>query len=233
MSSAERLTALLSVAREQAIAERRFEAHEVLARLDCPIYLTANADNLLLDALRKAGKQPREEVCTWRALGGIDDKVFDSQGGVSVGPRKKASVQMPLVYRLFGRFDDLKTLVMTEDDYFEYLIRISRMKCWPEPADLRSALARSSHMFLGFRVDDWSFRVFLQYLNNMPTRRMLRDNWHVCAQVDPDERLGADPIMTRRFLEKYFHSSLRRFEVYWGSVEDYLKELDEQWRTNQ
>jgi hypothetical protein len=230
-SPGERLAALLSAARERAVAERRLEAHDVLARLDCPIFLTANADNLLLDALRKADKQPWEDVFKWRASGGLEEKTAGDGGGPPAVSRQKASVPAPLVYRMFGRFEDRDSLVLTEDDYFEYLIRISRIENWPKQLDLSIALPQSSLMFLGFRVDDWSFRVFLHCLNNMPSRRLLREKLHVSVQVDPDEGLGADPTTTRRFLEKYFHASWTNFEVYWGSVEDFLQELDRQWRT--
>src|SRR5262249_7346201 len=95
---------------------------------------------------------------------------------------------------------------------------------------LRGALARSSFMFLGFRVDDWSFRVFLHYLDSMPSRSLLGKKLHVCVQVDPDDGLGADPSATRRFLERYFRASWTFFEIYWGSAEDVLQELDRQWR---
>src|SRR5262249_49171169 len=154
------------------------------------------------------------------------------QGAGPSAPPGKPSVQAPLVYRMFGRFDDVDSLVLTEDNYFEYLIRIARMKCWPEQPDLQSALPRSSLMFLGFRVhDEWCFRVFLQYLVNMPSRSLLGRKLHVAVQLDPDEGLGADPFMARRFLEKYFSSAWSQFEIYWGSVEDFLQELDRQWRT--
>jgi hypothetical protein len=133
---------------------------------------------------------------------------------------------------LFGRLGDPSSLVLTEDDYFEYLIRIARLRCWPEPTDLRSVLAKSSLMFLGFRVDDWSFRVFLQYLDNMPSRSLLGNKLHVGVQLYPDEGLGTDPARTRRFLEKYFHSSWTHFEIYWGSVEDFLQELNRQCQAN-
>ena len=229
---AQRLLGLLSAARQHVLAQQPFEAHEVLARLDCPIYLTANPDNLLLDALRTAGKQPRDEMCSWQDRDGLGDESGGSSGGPAGPAPDKASKSAPLVYRMFGRLDDLSSLVLTEDDYFEYLIRISRLKCWPEPADLRGVLAKSSLMFLGFRVDDWSFRVFLQYLDNMPSRGLLGKKLHVGVQVDPDEGLGADPTRTRRFLEKYFHSSWTHFEIYWGSVEDFLQELDRQCQAN-
>jgi hypothetical protein len=229
---AERLLGLLSAARRHVLAQQSFEAHEVLARLDCPIYLTANPDNLLLDALRTAGKQPRDEMCSWQDRDGLGDESGGNSGGPAGPAPDKASKSAPLVYRMFGRLDDLSSLVLTEDDYFEYLIRISRLQRWPEPADLRGVLAKSSLMFLGFRVDDWSFRVFLQYLGNMPSRSLLGKKLHVGVQVDPDEGLGADPTRTRRFLEKYFHSSWTHFEIYWGSVEDFLQELDRQCQAN-
>jgi hypothetical protein len=224
------LVELLSAARERAIAGKHFEAHDILAGLPCPIYISANADNLLLDALLEAKKCPHDEACTWRASKEHDADSNEPLGG-SPTPPWKPSVHEPLVYRLFGRFTDLDSVVLTEDDYFEYLIHILRRKSWPEPAGLPAALVNSSLMFLGFRVEDWSFRVFLQYLVNLPSRAKSREKLHVCVQVDPDDGLGADPFMVRHFLDKYFRSSWSNFEIYWGSVEDFLRELDRRCRT--
>ena len=82
-------------------------------------------------------------------------------------------------------------------------------------------------MFLGFRVDDWSFRAFLQYLDNMPSRDCSAKNY-MSASKSTRTKGRRDPTRTRRFLEKYFLSSWTHFEIYWGSVEDFLQELDRQ-----
>src|SRR6185503_17836754 len=41
------------------------EQHKVLARLKLPIYITTNADNLMADALKEAGLDPKVEICPW------------------------------------------------------------------------------------------------------------------------------------------------------------------------
>ena len=41
-------------------------------------------------------------------------------------PTSAPTVDRPLVYYLFGRFDDPRSLVLTEDDYFDYLIGLTR-----------------------------------------------------------------------------------------------------------
>jgi hypothetical protein len=38
----------------------------VLAELDCPLYVTTNADTLLTDALKAVGKTPVDLVYRWR-----------------------------------------------------------------------------------------------------------------------------------------------------------------------
>ena len=55
----------------------------------------------------------------------------------------------------------------------------------------------------------------------------LGDYTHVAAQIDPEEGRFVEVDAARRFLEKYFVSS--QITIYWGSVEDFLRELGRQW----
>ena len=62
-------------------------------------------------------------MCSWKDHEGLGDE----SGGAAalVGAGQGVEVRA-LVYRMFGRLDDVSSLVLTEDDYFEYLIRITR-----------------------------------------------------------------------------------------------------------
>ena len=43
------------------------EPHAVLAELPLPIYITTNYDDFMAAALRRAGKEPRREICRWNS----------------------------------------------------------------------------------------------------------------------------------------------------------------------
>jgi hypothetical protein len=218
----QRFLRLLSAARAAAGRQDPSEPHQVLARLSCPVYLTTNPDNLLVDALRAAGREPREELCPWQ---------FDRAAEEPASPAPYTpTVAAPLVYQMFGRVRDIDSLVLTEDDYFNYLIGITRLQNRPQPSKVLEVLANSGLMFLGFRIDDWDFRVFVHFLNSQPNVSLRRRYKHVAVQLDPEEGLGADPVQARRYLEKYFGSPHMQIEIYWGSVEDFLQELNARWK---
>ena len=122
-------------------------------------------------------------------------------------------------------------MVLTEDDYFKYLIGINRMQTGPKRSFVERMLANSGLIFLGFRIVDWDFRVFVHFLNTQESRNLRSQYKHVAVQLDPEEGLGSDPAQARRYLEKYFYppSSEIPIEIYWGSVEDFLHELSKRW----
>src|SRR5262249_53280857 len=111
------------------------EPHRVLARLPCKVYITTNPDRLLTDALLEAGKSPREEVCPWY-------KDYDENG---LAPRREGPPEPfpdsahPLVYHLFGRFTVPESRVLTQDDYFDYLIGFTKIRNRVVPPAVRRA----------------------------------------------------------------------------------------------
>jgi len=221
----ERLLRLLAAARHNLLAKNPADSHLVLSRLDCPIYLTTNPDSLLTDALRADGKTPREVLCRWH-----EDVALPADA--LLADSYTPTAQEPLVFQLFGHLIEPDSVVLTEDDYFNYLIGFTRMQNRPQPSVVLEKLTTSTLMFLGFKVDDWDFRVFIHLLTNSPAERLRRRNPHIAVQLDPEEGLGADPDRARSYLEEYFHDPKMQMEIYWGSAEDFLQELNQQ-RTRQ
>ena len=122
--------------------------------------------------------------------------------------------------------------MLTEDDYFDFLMGIAaNQKLIPPP--VLSALTGTSLLMIGFRLDEWDYRVFYRFAykniagQQLPPKR--RGSFtRVGVQVDreADEADGiADPKRARRFLEKYFKDEAVNIDIYWGSAEDFLKEL--------
>jgi hypothetical protein len=188
------------------------EPHRVLAAQPFPIYLTTNLDHLLEAALEEAGKRPRTLLCPW------NDYVERVQDDYDELP----TAETPLVYHLFGSLDEPDSLVLTEDDYFNYLIGVtSNRKLIPEV--VRRALADSALLFLGFRMDDWNFRVIFRSFMSQEGRGRRRKYTHVAAQIDPEEGRIREPERARRYLERYFQSD--DISIYWGSSEDFIRDL--------
>lgn len=208
------LLRLLSAARAVLQQQAAIEAHQALAELPFPIYITTNYDNLLPDALRQAGKEPHTDVCDWKDA---------MEPPVDFSP----TVERPLVYHLFGHLNDPDSIVLTEDDYFDYLIGYTRLNSRPKPSAVLPTLTNRALMFLGFRLSDWNFRVFFRSLMGKEGRRLRGRYKHVAVQIDPEEGLRTDSARARQYLERYFEDA--DINIYWGSVEDFVQELHEHW----
>jgi hypothetical protein len=206
--------------------------------------------------LRAEGKDPQVEPCRWKRLD--DDDPWDEKPGsdtaewafvVEHDPDKyrvasragwptsvferdhsyRPDERRPLVYHLFGHLARRRSLVITEDDYFDFLIGITRDKDLV-PSGVRRAFADSSLMFLGFRLDEWDFRVLFRSIVNQEGDRR-KEHTHVAVQIDPEEGSTIEPDRARTYLEKYFQGS--NITIYWGSTESFIKQLHDAWAAEQ
>jgi hypothetical protein len=192
------------------------EPFRVLAQLPLPVFVTANYSNMLRDALVEAGKDPQVEICRWHEDLEEVPSVYDDEPGY------RPTVERPLVYHLFGNLRNLDSIVLTEDDYFDYLIGATRDKKLI-PGVVRRAQTDTALLFLGFRMDEWDFRVLFRSLMSQEGRRRRRKHDHVAAQIDPEEGRILEPEGARRYLEKYFRGA--DISIYWGSAADFVREL--------
>ena len=61
--------------------ERPGQPRSVLADLPIPIYVTTNYDDFMVQALRRAGKKPHQEICRWNDSFDDTPSVFDADAG--------------------------------------------------------------------------------------------------------------------------------------------------------
>src|SRR5438067_6958212 len=124
------------------------DPYRILARLQLPIYITTNYDDFMFQALVKADRAPKAEMCRWWR-DAVQSSIFDD------GFEPKAAT--PVVFHFHGVTEELDSLVLTEDDYFEFLINVSKDNL--VPPRIEKAFSGSSLLLLGYRLDDWDFRV--------------------------------------------------------------------------
>jgi CHAT domain/SIR2-like domain len=199
------------------------EPHKVLASLPFPLYISTNPDSLLADALREAGRSPQVELCRWR-----DDVEWPASIYDQPSSNYQPTPDQPLVYHLFGSFQELDSIVLTEDNYFDYLIGVTRPgQDSPHPPVVLKAQTASALLFLGFRIEDWDFRVFFRSLRGREGRTLSQKYNHVAVQIDPEETRMLDPERARRYLEQYFEGA--KISIYWGTVRDFIRELKDLW----
>jgi hypothetical protein len=215
---------LLAMARNRLVAAKRLDPYRVLARLPFRTYVTTNADDQLRRALFEAGRPPQVELCRWHNR----DKVQWPESVFVNDPFfRPTEDQKPLIYHLYGRLDNPKSLVLTEDDYFDYLIHVHRER-HGVPQGIRDTLSETALLFLGFRMDEWDFRVLFRIILAQADQWQLnRDFHHVAVQIVPEEGRNADPDKARHYLQEYFRAA--QIYLYWGSVYDFLRELQDRW----
>jgi hypothetical protein len=226
------LPAMLRAAWEHRRHERFDDPFSVLARLPFRMYVTTHPTTLLEDALAVEGRWDEEHpsavaYCEW------DEDVAWPQSIYEREPDYQPSRDRPLVVYLFGNMetpspDDPDSLVLTENDYFNYLIGVSRNPDSLHP-NVRSALVNGALLFLGFRMEEWDFRVLFRTIMAQQGGRLSDKYSHVAAQIDPEEGQIRDPERARRYLEQYFGRD--RVSIFWGSVDDFATRLADEWPT--
>ena len=86
-------------------------------------------------------------------------------------------------------------------------------------------MTNTSLMFLGYSMHDIEFRVIMRGL--VATRGQRRNFKHVAVQLDVDDVNVENIESVQTFLQQYFQDA--EINVYWGSMEQFISELKEQW----
>jgi hypothetical protein len=190
------------------------EPHAILADLPLPVYMTTNYDDFMFAALRARGKLPRREICRWNSSPAVraEPRVLGADNDFV------PTAETPVVFHLHGHFGVPESLVLTEDDYLDFLVAVSRDEQLV-PHEIQRALAGTSLLFVGYRLSDWNLRVIHRGLvmAGEPSLRRLS----VTVQLP-----RADPA--RRYLDAYFGAM--KVRVFWGTAVEFVTELRERWR---
>lgn len=214
-----KLGKLLALVGDHLREHNQSDVYRILAELPASFYVTTNFDPLLERALKANDRPPQQVLTRWRYQS--PPQSADEQK-VAV-PSAKA----PLVYHAFGAFgagtDD--GLVLTEDDYFDYLLENAAGQLMP--AVVESALVDNSLLFLGFRLTDWHFRVLFRLMMSLPGKERLKQYCHVAVQIDPDMQNMADVEGAKLYLAEYFGQEAN-IDIFWGSSEEFLQALHDE-----
>jgi hypothetical protein len=190
----------------------------LLANLNAKVFVNAANDSLFELYLSQAQvngqpKQPTPILVEWR-----DERRDDHAGQAFLGD---PTVEKPFVYYVFGKSSEPSTWVLTQDDFFDYLIRTTRFDLMP--GRVSEELVSGSLLFLGFPLDDWKFRVLFRLILAKGGRALLQGFNHVGVQVDPAETSLANARRAKAYLERYFLNS--KIDIYWGSSADFVRDL--------
>jgi len=188
------------------------EPHMALAELPLPLYITTNYDDFMFEALKRTGrKDPQLFINRWNETKGEAAAAGEASSDINPTELK------PAVYHFHGHKDHLDTMVLTEDDYLDFLVRTSRDQTLIPPR-IQAAIGGTSLLFIGYSLNDTNFRVIFRGL--VEKQRNVR-KISVTVQINPGE-----PRVVN-YLTKYFQNSGIR--VYWGTAREFVNDLKKRW----
>ncbi|HEX4953392.1 MAG TPA: CHAT domain-containing protein [Thermoanaerobaculia bacterium] len=197
------------------------EIHHLLADLPLPLYLTTNWDNLLAQALTGLGRPPAEEGWVrWY------EPETERLGEEELDFADEPTVARPVVFHLFGSARKPSSLLVAEDDAFDYLVRVGRQIEQLVPLRVREDLVNKVLLLLGFEFGEPALHLLLRGLLGHPALRPedgLR--LRVAVQVDPDATERDEAERARDYIQGYFQGA--DIHVYWGSTRNFVAELHE------
>jgi hypothetical protein len=197
------------------------DCYDIISDLDLPIYITTNYDDLLLHALQNKRKQPQALLCPWH------NSIYELAGETYTYVPSSAR---PAVYYLHGNAQEPGSIVITEDDYLDFIVWVTRN--WKEQPDksyiapaVKRAFARNSLLFIGYSQNDWSFRVLMRSIRQTGANL---GALNIAVQLSPldGDANDIDQEKVSDYLTKYFtgiHDN--PVKLYWGTAQDFLSEL--------
>ncbi len=182
----------------------------IVASLNAKVFVNASSDSTLEKFLQQAKKDPVPLLVDWR-----DEREKFRQF------YPETTAQKPYVYYVFGKATEKDNWVLTEDDFFDYMMQTAKYDLMP--GVVSDALVAGSLLFLGFHLDDWTFRVLFRMILAKGGSELLRNYNHVGVQVDPGEATLGNVRKARKYMERYFRNS--KIDIFWGTPAEFLSAL--------
>jgi len=166
----------------------------VLANLPIPIYITTNYDTLLEEYLKNADKTPNIIVSNWMGwfendLNIANETISNLENAAAYKDddeelkEKKANLNLinwkngytadnPVVFHLHGVIDSPETMVLTEDNYIDFLVRLNSKEGFSTdrdnlpvlPSQISKIFSANHLLFLGYSLNDINLNVLLRSL---------------------------------------------------------------------
>lgn len=193
----------------------------LLARLPVKIYITTSYSNFLERALEKEGKTPRTQVCF-----SAEDLITDAD---HLPDREfKPTEKNPAVVHLFGLEDYIETLVLSEDDYINFLMNAAENYKLDDmfPSYLRLALPKSSLALLGYHLREWDFRTLFRFISRIRNINDT-DKPSIAIQFRPSLGKKEEESRSLKYLETYLNRG--KFMVEWTSADRFIYKLWAAW----
>ncbi|HEX8140768.1 MAG TPA: SIR2 family protein [Pyrinomonadaceae bacterium] len=145
-----------------------------LARLNFPLVITTNYDQLFEDALREAGKKPY--ISVYNKNGTEPTKEY--QGDMDAN--------QPFVVKIHGDIQTPESIVVTDEDYIQFVLRMSDKDPYhPVPLTLRFFFTKWPTLFVGYSLMDYNLRLLFKTLRWKIDPSNIPDTYSVDLYPDP------------------------------------------------
>jgi hypothetical protein len=191
------------------------EPYRILASLPLSVYVNTHYFAFMSYALRSAHKEPQQVVCRWN----------ESDPGLPADCDPRPAC--PLVFHMFGHVADPPSLVLTEDDYLDFLVRTSD-KLDLIPQSVQSAMRNNSLLFLGYQTNDLDFRVILRCLARLRKDPRKSSNYTIQFIHVSDDKLTSEQMERLKSYFKDYNQSMS-ISLYWGTTGEFMAELRQRW----
>lgn len=194
----------------------------LLAQLPLPVFITTSYYDFIERALEAVGKTPNTQVCFWSGTGA------SARMEHRPNPNYEPTPANPAVYHLFGLEDYPQTLVLSEDDFMNFLIAVvedTNTQNPIVPLKLRQALAESPLLLLGYQLRDWDFRVLFRFI--LKYRREELSPRGMVIQLKQDMKRIGTVEKALEYLSHYLDK--KQFDVEWIDTESFIRKLWDEW----
>jgi len=195
------------------------EPHRVMADLGLPVYITTNYDDFMASAIERGTtpRTPQRVFCKWYME--PDASVAAQYDAITATP------ESPVVFHLHGTLKVLESMVLTEDDYLDFLMN-SSIEPKIIPSRIERAFTETSLLFMGYSLEDMNFKVLFRRITAYMKRSTITN--HVSVQLAPVPGETIDEQIERakdqkEYLERRFN--LQGIKIYWGSCSKFAREL--------
>jgi hypothetical protein len=148
-------------------------ALHALAALPFPLIITTNYDQLFEDALRAAGKKPIVHV-------------YSKDERTVTPDYTEATPQAPYVFKLHGDIQQPESIVITDEDYIQFVLRMSDKEDYhPVPGTFRYNFRRWPTLFVGYSLLDYNLRLLFKTLRWRMDKALIKPVYSVDPYPDP------------------------------------------------
>jgi hypothetical protein len=199
--------------------------YAVLADLPFSIYITTNYDYFMEEALKSKNRKYVSDFCRWNGkLADYAERILGLES------KLKRSEYVPtkdnaLVYHLHGNIDIPISMVLTEKDYIAFAIQLNKEETITLPPLIRKALATTKLLFIGYSLEDLTFRVIFHGIS------MLLDvdrPVSFAVQLPPTFSTEEKQKLAQEYLNSYTNDMFK-VVVYWKDTQQFIEELRIRW----